>query len=477
MDMEASELLLNKAFWLILVVVLIFVWVLFRNWGYDDPFITFRYAQNLRAGLGFVYNPGERVLSTTTPLYTLLLTGLSYLWADLPGLSTLISAMSLGFGALALYRLGQRRKNLEAGFTVALLYLLAPLMAATFGAETCFYVALILWAFAFHIEGKDVAAMVLAALATLARADGVLVGIVIGFRLFLRERRVPWKPVLVFGCLIAPWYLFSWLYFGSPFPVTLATKQHQAQMAISDSFAEGFLRWMQGYARNPFYWLHGLLLLIGLGYALQQARQWLLLVGWGTLYFAGYTVLRVSRYFWYYAPLVPVMLALVGSGVEAMLRLLSNRRGIARRFKPILWGVLLILLLLPQGRDLWYLAHHPDPRARIYRDVGLWLAEHTPPEASVGTLEVGIIGYYARRRMVDFAGLIQPEVALQMRYETTYEDTTFWAVRQYHPDFLVLNPAWFPRVMEQLVIPFCRPLERFLRPEYSGELVVYQCWW
>ena len=56
----------------------------FSSWAYDDPFITFRYAQNLRAGLGFVYNPGERVLSTTTPLYTLLLTGLSFLWSDLP---------------------------------------------------------------------------------------------------------------------------------------------------------------------------------------------------------------------------------------------------------------------------------------------------------------------------------------------------------------------------------------------------------
>ena len=36
----------------------------------DDAFITFRYARHLLAGAGFVYNLGERVLGTTTPLYT-----------------------------------------------------------------------------------------------------------------------------------------------------------------------------------------------------------------------------------------------------------------------------------------------------------------------------------------------------------------------------------------------------------------------
>ena len=39
----------------------------------DDAYITFRYARNLLAGHGFVFNPGEQVLGTTTPVYTLLM--------------------------------------------------------------------------------------------------------------------------------------------------------------------------------------------------------------------------------------------------------------------------------------------------------------------------------------------------------------------------------------------------------------------
>jgi predicted nucleotidyltransferase len=171
---------------------------------------------------------------------------------------------------------------------------------------------------------------------------------------------------------------------------------------------------VRGYAKNPLYWLHGVLLAVGLGYAGHKARRWLLLLGWGLLYFFGYTLLGVSRYFWYYAPLVPVFVTLIGLGGEAVVKSLKDRWRLFRRLRSALGGLILLFLLFPQARDLWRLAHHPDPRVQIYRDVGLWLAENTPPEASVGTLEVGIIGYYARRRMVDFAGLIQPDVALQM---------------------------------------------------------------
>ena len=45
----------------------------------DDAYITFRYAQNLIAGEGLVYNPGEAVLGTTTPVYAFLLAGMGLL--------------------------------------------------------------------------------------------------------------------------------------------------------------------------------------------------------------------------------------------------------------------------------------------------------------------------------------------------------------------------------------------------------------
>jgi hypothetical protein len=449
---------------------------LFINHAYDDPFITFRYADNLRRGLGFVYNPGERVLSTTAPFYALLLAGLGHFWANLPRLSNLISALSLGLGGVFLYHIGQRWEESLAGIVAAVLFPFFPLMASTFGAETCFYVMLCLGAFALYASKHYGAAMALTALATLTRSDGVLVAAVLGAHFLITQRRIPWRPMLLFALLIAPWYLFSWGYFGSPLPVTLAAKQHQGQMAISDSFPQGFIRLLRNYAKHPLYWLHGALALLGMGYAFAKARKWIPMLAWGVLYFASYTFLGVSRYFWYYAPLIPVILTTVGLGVAAVKHWLP--RWLRQRWRGrLLLVALLALLLWPQGRVLWYVHQHPDQRVNIYREVGIWLNQNTPSDASVGTLEVGIIGYYARRRMIGFAGLIQPDVADQMGKETTYQDTARWTTRQYHPDYLVLGANWYPELEQDIVFPHCISVQTFTREDYPSKLIVYQCDW
>lgn len=401
---------------------------------------------------------------------------LSHFWGSLPHLSNLISAISLGLGGLFLYRIGEHWGAPVAGIVAAALSPFFPLMVRTFGAETCFYVMLCLGAFACYASERFGAAMILAALATLTRTDGVLVAGLLGAHLLVVQRRIRWRLVALYSLVIAPWYLFSWVRYGSPFPVTLAAKQHQGQMAISDSFAQGFVNLLRGYGGHPAYWVHGALALLGLSYASVRARQWLPFLTWGVVYFVAYTLLGVSRYFWYYAPLVPVILVATGLGVAAIklslpARLLRGWRG------PALLMSLLVVLLWPQVRAIRHARQYPDQRVDVYREVGTWVSQNTPEDASVGTLEVGIIGYYAQRRLVGFAGLIQPEVALQMDRDTTYEDTARWAVREYRPDYLVLGTGWFPSLMEKDVTEHCEPVRAFTSDRYQGELVVYRCQW
>ena len=87
-----------------------------------------------------------------------------------------------------------------------------------------------------------------------------------------------------------------------------------------------------------------------------------------------------------------------------------------------------------------------DTRLEVYRQVGRWLADHTPLQATVGTLEVGIIGYHAQRTMVGFAGLIQPDVARQLAVSTTYQDSAAWAIQTYRPDYVVLHGGTFDAI-------------------------------
>ncbi len=461
--------------WTVVVVFVLFALLYER--GFDDPYITYRYTVNIAQRHGFVYNHGERVLSTTAPGYALLLVPAAWLGLPIPLVSNALGCLSLALGGLAFWLLGKTWNTFFLSSTGLLLYPLCPLLLPTLGAETCLYVTLVLYGFLFYARGQlNATALVLAA-AILVRADAVLAGAVMGLH-FLIERRspFPWRALIICGMLLLPWFVFAWLYFGAPLPVTLAAKQRQGMMAISQGFFEGLLALLHGYWRMPIYHLHFLVGLTGLISVLARRPAWAILLAWNGVYIAAYTALGVTRYFWYYGPLAVGTMVLVATGVMVVYRLTCRvwRKGWAQ----IGIAVLLLALFLPQAYALYELSRVNDQRVQIYRTVGQWLYDQTPVEASVGTLEVGIIGYYARRRMIDFAGLIQPETALQLGSMTTYEDAARWSFKHFQPDYLVLQAGHFVRLEQDAAFQaHCRSRETFEHTQYRGTLVVYECAW
>jgi hypothetical protein len=75
--------------------------------------------------------------------------------------------------------------------------------------------------------------------------------------------------------------------------------------------------------------------------------------------------------------------------------------------------------------------HH---NSNVYQQAGLWLHDHTPLDATVGVTEVGIVGYYADRTMVDFLGVLEPDVA-----QALLRGDLYWALLRYQPDYLALT--------------------------------------
>jgi hypothetical protein len=458
----------------------------FANWGYDDPFITYRYANNLRHGLGLVYNPGEHVLSTTTPLFVLLLAGLGLASPDLPHLANLVGAISLAAGGLLLWQLGRLWRAPLASWAGLLLFPFYGLVLVTLGSETPLYIAFGLGTLVLLAAERYELAALTAALATLTRADGALLAALLGLAMAAGLRRPPRRvgPAIragiIYLALTLPWFLFATLYYGSPTPVTLMVKQQQASMAGGVQFGAGFLQLAAAAAREwPNLVLAGLALL-GLLYAIWRAQPWLWLFAWEALYFAAYTVLGVSHYFWYYAPLMPGLIASAGLGLELLARGLCRWRP----QWPLAWlhqaGLLgLVLLLAAQVPGLVHLTGSRDMRLGIYRAAGEWLNQMTPASVTVGTLEVGIIGYYSDRPMVDFAGLIQPAVARQLSPSTTYQDAAAWAIGTYHPNYVVLNPTWFPDLMRGAVATHCTFVHSLAGQDYGyvGQLDIYSCAW
>ena len=458
---------------------------------YDDPFITYRYADNLRRGLGFVYNPGERVLSTTTPLFALILAIFGNFWSYLPHLANFIGAFSVALGGLLLWELGQTWESPLVGWCGLLLYPTFPLLLSTLGSETPFFLALILGAFWLYARERYGLAVFLLAFAILTRSDGVLVAAVLGIhylwvnRAHLSQpefwRAQPWGWVATALAVLLLWHGFAWVYFGAPLPVTLAAKQAQGRMAISQHFAPGALTIASWYAGRWQYWVELGLAGIGLIFVFFKNQRWLMILAWTALYFLAYTVLGVTRYFWYYAPLVPGWVVAVGLGISFFygFPLPGQMRGSAWGEK-IRFGVVIFLLtalFLGQFFHSQKLKDGNDARYPLYRAVGEWLNANTPIDARVGALEVGMIGYFSQRPMVDFAGLIQPALADQMQTDTTYDDTALWAVQRYQPEYLALIDGMLPRLENEFVLAHCRQVKRFAGEKYdfSADLRVYAC--
>ncbi len=225
----------SPRFWLALLVAAfgaVQVFLAYRDYVFEDAYVTYRYAQNLVEGHGFVFNHGDRVLGTSTPLYTLILALAGLLGADIPLASAVIAALSQAGVSLAsgwlLRRLGY--PNLALFLVVLVMWGPADLHWV-FGMETAFYLFLLFLAFCCAFRRRAGSTGVLLGLAFLTRYDAVVFAACLLSLLWLKERRVPWRAGIAAAAVVLPWLVFAWSYFGSPFPNTLSAKAHDVEVA------------------------------------------------------------------------------------------------------------------------------------------------------------------------------------------------------------------------------------------------------
>lgn len=453
------------------------IFLAYRHWAYDDPFITFRYAKNIAQGIGFVYNPGERILSTTTPLFTLILAALYPIWSDLPTAAVLVGAISLSLCGFVLWLLAQTWETPLAGWAGLLLLPTFPLLLSTLGSEMPLYLLFCLSAITAFAKSRNNLAAVFSALAFLTRPDGILIPIILLiYYLWQKPHQIPWKPIVIFLVLTLPWIIFAWFYFGTPIPATLAAKQHQGLMSISQHFLPGSIAIFRPYLKQSFFQIEVILALFGVWFTVKYARSWMLLFIWLLTYSLAYSILGVPRYFWYYAPLIPGLLALTGLGIEFLGSLKNNSPLLSLPIRALPYAVILLLAVV-QSYTLTTNWGKIDKRYPIYSEIGIWLQDNTPIKAKVATLEVGIIGYFSDRTMIDFAGLIQPETSKQFSKEHAYQNSALWSLQTYSPDYVVLHQGVFPEIKGTYIQNNCELVKTFPKLQYNFQhtMLIFHC--
>ncbi len=462
----------------------------------DDAYITYSSARNLARIGRLVYHPTNPVLNISAPLYAILLGIGGKLGFHIPALSSALGAASIFGSSAYLMALCYRHKMMWAAATAGLLLATSPMLWLTLGLETCFFLLLGLAAF-YHFDREHyVAAAVLTACAILTRGDGLLVaGILVFYHLIVLRRRIPWNAVLVFMAVMIPALLYLTLSFGSPFPTTLQTKQAQAAIGYGGFYVETTL--LQGLPIMMRGWLDQSLLyvlwlpLTVLGLFAQLKARWCLgVVAWGGAHLAGYALLDVAPYTWYYAPLAPGAVLLVGLALQKLAGWVGGEKV---RLQFSLGGALLLCLVLAQAISLkaavsGIYAERPAKAVQskvvpqgtttdFFRAIGEWLHEYTPPNATVAVNDVGIIGYYADRAMIDFMGILQPDIA-----QAVGRNDLFYAVPHYLPDFILLGekPVIYNRSLkgDPWFEAYYKPVKKFYNQRFEqfegSPLIVYQ---
>ncbi len=396
-------------------VIIRIAFYLLSGFTADDALITFRYAENIIAGHGFVYNIGERILGTTTPLFTFLISLLMLFKLTAHSAALLISLVCSGLTSIILYRFAQRLRFGKFSLLPLLVYILWPrsIIADTSGMETALFSLLIIAAFYFQFRKMQIYSLALATLATLTRPEGaLLLALLFAVNCYEDRRNIAAYFIIPLSILI-PWLAFSYFYFGSIVPGSITGKLALYSQIETRSALEKLV-YLLGW-HNPLGWLLSLAALFGCWWLLAKQNFGKLAIIWLLTMIAFFTFSKTALFFWYAVPLYPVYLLLATAAMPLLWDKLKLDASYKRLFSIGLPLLISITLLFYGYRQLGYYQEYENYLTEVHQAIGLYLKSNAKPDAVVAARYIGNTGYYSNLYILDRDGLVTPSAAAYNR--------------------------------------------------------------
>ncbi len=312
----------------------------------DDAYMTWRGASNLANGLGFVYNIGEKVQPTSTPLYAILLAAINFI----TGIEPLNFFRPLNFSLDALTILFfwdlLRRGNCSTGMiisgTLSFALSLFWAMASLQGMETpltLFFLVLSCWSLS---QRRFVLCSGFAGLLCVTRPEGVLFAGIISAMYFHRLSGKAYRPIILLFLPLAIWEIISISYFGVIIPQSVIAKSiayirdpgiaflnclHAIFIALS-AISLSFIAWSLA--------LLGFALCLGVPMLRKQNQGIQALPVFTLALLLFYGIANPFMFFWYAVPLVPGTVLLLQLAIESVAQLRIAHHLVFRILVPTL---------------------------------------------------------------------------------------------------------------------------------------------
>jgi hypothetical protein len=391
----------------------------------DDGYITLAYAKNLAVHGEWGIIPGSPANSATSPLNVLLLAALTLVTRVVGdphpvvalGILTVLCGGALGW---AWQRIG-RKLTLPpaAGVLGVTLVLFNPFVLSAIGLEVLLIPAVLLVLTVFALEGRPILFGVTAGLTVLTRLDLIVFVVVIALSAPAIRRRL--LPVAGFAVLTAaPWFVFSWVAFGSFVPDTLAIKQTQVGLFAPWTYSTGPVMYYLGYPVTVLVsFVPALLGAVALAVwaAARFSVRWpefpalgpvAALGAGGILYFVAYSFIGVGPFHWYYVAPTTTVGSFAVAAFGAWFGQARERTAL-RTGPPLLaLGLTGVLVLSAAAVDAAQGVPWKSPvifgnwaSAQDYARVGKELGARLDGASVASPGEIGTLAYYCECAIID----------------------------------------------------------------------------
>lgn len=268
---------------------------------------------------------------------------------------------------------------------------------------------------------------------------------------FQREQRgSAWRRYALaaagFLALAAPYVAFNWAATGTPLPNTFYAKQAEYREVIAG------VPWIVRLSRVAGVQFVGgaALLLPGIVAAcaeLIRRRAWLafLPLAWwlATVLLYAFRLPVTYQHGRYVMPMIPVLIVYGVPGMALLLKQATKPIGRVMTRALALAACLVFAAFAVIGAG----TYRADVRIIDTEmvDAARWLGANTPPDSVIAAHDIGAVGYFTDRRLLDLAGLVSPEVIPFIRDEARL----LAYIQERGASYLVTFPSWYSEITTQ----------------------------
>lgn len=420
----------------------------------DDAWIHQTYARNLAQSGTWSFVPGKVSGGSTSPLWTILLSlgywiseSFAWVWTHVLSIAALSLLVVLLVKILGIYQIQSTSRILPFVFLVGLEWHLNWAVAS--GMETILYCLGIctLMVLLFSEQPKWVWIGFLLGLLLWIRPDGLtilgpifMIGMVELTRSKLKFRELL-PGVIGFAGLAAGYLLLNQLTTGNIFPNTFYAKQMEYQALWTLPLPQRVLNEFQVLVIGP-----GIAVLPGFLYVLYwsiKTKDWKLIafilwgIGVGVLY-----AIRLPVTYQHGRYMIPVLPVYLVSGYLGSMKILERILKESTQ-RLIQFGFSSLVILSSIGFYLLGISTFRQDVETINMlmvEPAKMIAETTQKTDVIAVHDIGAMGYFSDREIIDLAGLVNPEVIPFINDETKLLEY----MHNKGADYFVCLDDWYP---------------------------------